>query len=67
MMEILTYVTGMFDISLFWLIIKHKGRSHFHDEIIQWLHWLFDFTYHWHFPMIKQGSKNKFDFASIGF
>jgi hypothetical protein len=33
----------LLDLSLIWLIIKHKGR-HF-DKILGWICWLYDFTY----------------------
>jgi hypothetical protein len=33
-----------FDISLFFLATKHKGKTQGNDEFICWLHWLYDFT-----------------------
>jgi hypothetical protein len=30
------------DLSLLFYIIKHRGR--YFDEMINWLHWLYDFT-----------------------
>jgi hypothetical protein len=32
------------DISLFWFIAKHKGRALDVDEVLAWLHWLYDYT-----------------------
>jgi hypothetical protein len=34
----------MIDISLLWLITKHKGRIAVVDKILEWLHWIFYFT-----------------------
>lgn len=38
------YDYTMLDVALIWFVAKHKGRFHVIDEMIQWLHWLFDFT-----------------------
>jgi hypothetical protein len=45
-MKILTYFYVTFDVALFWFFTKHKERVHGIDEILEWLHWLFDFTWH---------------------
>jgi hypothetical protein len=44
MKEVLTYAYYRFDISLFYLATKHKGKTHGNDELICCLHWLYDFT-----------------------
>jgi hypothetical protein len=44
MKELPTYACYRFDISLFCLATKHKGKTQGNDEFICWLHWLYDFT-----------------------
>jgi hypothetical protein len=44
MKELPTYAYYRFDISLFFLATKHKGKTQGNDEFICWLHWLYDFT-----------------------
>jgi hypothetical protein len=34
----------MLDVALFWHLAKHKEISHAIDDMIQWLHFIFDFT-----------------------
>jgi hypothetical protein len=38
LMEILACIYFTFDVSLFWMVTKHKGRSHGIYERIKWLH-----------------------------
>jgi hypothetical protein len=38
------YAFYRFDISLFCLATKHKGKTQGNDEFMCWLHWLYDFT-----------------------
>jgi hypothetical protein len=42
MMYILTHDIFVLDISLFWFMMKHKGR--YQGALLDWLHWLFDYT-----------------------
>jgi hypothetical protein len=42
MMYILTHDIFVLDISLFWFMMKHKGR--YQGALLEWLHWLFDYT-----------------------
>jgi len=44
LMEIPTCMYFTFDVSLFWMMTKHKGISHGIDEMLRWLHWIYDFT-----------------------
>jgi hypothetical protein len=37
-MEIPACIYLAFDVSLFWLMTKHKGRGHGIDEVLRWLH-----------------------------
>jgi hypothetical protein len=43
-MSIPTHDHFVLDISLFWFITKHKGRTFDLDEMLGWLHWLYDYT-----------------------
>jgi hypothetical protein len=42
MIYILTHDIFVLDLSLFWFMIKHKGR--YRGTLLDWLHWLFDYT-----------------------
>jgi hypothetical protein len=42
MMYILTPDIFVLDVSLFWFMMKHKGR--YQGALLDWLHWLFDYT-----------------------
>jgi hypothetical protein len=42
MMYILTHDIFVLDLSLFWFMMKHKGR--YQGALLDWLHWLFDYT-----------------------
>jgi hypothetical protein len=42
MMYILTHDIFVLDVSLFWFMMKHKGR--YQGALLNWLHWLFDYT-----------------------
>jgi hypothetical protein len=39
---VLTHEIFVLDLSLFWFMMKHKGR--YQGELLDWLHWLFDYT-----------------------
>jgi hypothetical protein len=39
-----TYAYLILDVSLFWFVTKHKGKFQGIDELIKWLHWIYDFT-----------------------
>jgi hypothetical protein len=41
MMYILTHDMFVLDVSLFWFMMKHKGR--YQGALLDWLHWLFDY------------------------
>jgi hypothetical protein len=41
MMYTLTHDIFVLDVSLFWFMIKHKGR--YQGALLDWLHWLFDY------------------------
>jgi hypothetical protein len=41
---ILTHDYFVLDIFLLWFIIKHKGRNFQFDEMLGWIHWLYDYT-----------------------
>jgi hypothetical protein len=45
MMYILTHDIFVLDVSLFWFMMKHKGR--YQGALLDWLHWLFDYTNMW--------------------
>jgi hypothetical protein len=38
----LTHVIFVLNLSLFWFMMKHKGR--YCGMLLDWLHWLFDYT-----------------------
>jgi hypothetical protein len=42
MIYILTHDIFVLDLSLFWFMMKHKGR--YRGTLLDWLHWLFDYT-----------------------
>ena len=42
MRYILTHDMFVLDVSLFWFMMKHKGR--YQGALLDWLHWLFDYT-----------------------
>jgi hypothetical protein len=42
MIYILTHDIFVLDVSLFWFMMKHKGR--YQGALLDWLHWLFDYT-----------------------
>ena len=39
---VLTHDFFVLDLSLFWFMMKHKGR--YRGTLLDWLHWLFDYT-----------------------
>jgi hypothetical protein len=41
---VLTHVIFVLNLSLFWFIMKHKGR--YQGTLLDWFHWLFDYTKH---------------------
>ena len=41
---VLTHVLFVLDLSLFWSMMKHKGR--YCGMLLDWLHWLFDYIQH---------------------
>jgi hypothetical protein len=43
-MHFLTHGIFVLDLSLFWFMMKHKGR--YRETLMDWLHWLFDYTQH---------------------
>jgi hypothetical protein len=38
----LTHVIFVLNLSLFWFMMKHKGR--YCGALLDWIHWLFDYT-----------------------
>jgi hypothetical protein len=42
LIHFLTHVIFVLDLSLFWFMMKHKGR--YRGTLLDWLHWLFDYT-----------------------
>jgi hypothetical protein len=38
------YHHSNFNVSLFSMMIKHRGKGHCGDEIMRWLHWVANFT-----------------------
>jgi hypothetical protein len=42
MMYILTHVIFVLELSLFWFMMKHKGR--YRGTLLDWLHWSFDYN-----------------------
>jgi hypothetical protein len=45
MIYVLTHDIFVLDFSLFWFMMKHKGR--YQGALLDWLHWLFDYTNMW--------------------
>jgi hypothetical protein len=43
-MHFLTHGVVVLNLSLFWLMMKHKGR--YRGTLLDWLYWLFDYTQH---------------------
>jgi hypothetical protein len=44
MIYVLTHVIFVLDLSLFWFMMKHKGR--YWGTLLDWLHWSFDYIEH---------------------
>jgi hypothetical protein len=44
MIYVLTHVIFVLDLSLFWFMMKHKGR--YCGTLLDWLHWSFDYIEH---------------------
>jgi hypothetical protein len=44
MIYILTHDIFVLDLSLFWFMMKHKGK--YHRTLLDWLHWSFDYIEH---------------------
>jgi hypothetical protein len=44
MIYVLTHVIFVLDLSLFWFMMKHKGR--YCGTLLDWLHWTFDYIEH---------------------
>jgi hypothetical protein len=42
MMNVLTHVIFVLNLSLFWFMMKHRGRCY--DVLLGWFHWLYDYT-----------------------
>jgi hypothetical protein len=42
MMYVPTHDLFVLDLSLFWFMMKHKGR--YFDTMLGWFHWLYDYT-----------------------
>jgi hypothetical protein len=42
MMHALTHVIFVLNLSLFWFMMKHRGR--YYEVLLGWFHWLFDYT-----------------------
>jgi hypothetical protein len=42
MMHALTHVIFVLNLSLFWFMMKHRGR--YYDILLGWFHWLYDYT-----------------------
>jgi hypothetical protein len=40
--HVLTHVIFVLDLSLFWFMMKHRGR--YYEILLGWFHWLFDYT-----------------------
>jgi hypothetical protein len=38
----LTHIIFVLDLSLFWFMMKHRGR--YYETLLGWFHWLFDYT-----------------------
>ena len=39
-----THIYLMVNISLFWMVTKHKGKNLNFVKMLRWLHWIFHFT-----------------------
>jgi hypothetical protein len=61
-MNFLTHGFFVLDLSLFWFMMKHKGR--YHGTLLDWLHWLFDYTQH-SSQQVSTGKKFSFTFLLI--
>jgi hypothetical protein len=61
-MHFLTHGFFVLDLSLFWFMMKHKGR--YHGTLLDWLHWLFDYTQHSN-QQVSTGKKFAFTFLLI--
>jgi hypothetical protein len=42
MIHALTHVIFVLNLSLFWFMMKHRGR--YYEILLGWFHWLFDYT-----------------------
>jgi hypothetical protein len=62
MIYILTHDIFLLDLSLFWFMMKHKGR--YQGMLLDWLHWLFDYTQHSN-QQVTTGKKFAFIFLLI--
>ena len=62
MIYILTHDIFVLDLSLFWFMMKHKGR--YRGMLLDWLHWLFDYTQH-SSQQVSTGKKFYFIFLLI--
>jgi hypothetical protein len=62
MIYILTHDIFVLDLSLFWFMMKHKGR--YRGTLLDWLHWLFDYTQH-SSQQVSTGKKFAFIFLLI--
>jgi hypothetical protein len=38
----LTHVIFVLELSLFWFMMKHRGR--YYETLLGWFHWIFDYT-----------------------
>jgi hypothetical protein len=61
-MHFLTHGIFVLDLSLFWFMMKHKGR--YRGTLLDWLHWLFDYTQH-SSQQVSTGKKFAFTFLLI--
>jgi hypothetical protein len=64
MIYILTHDIFLLDLSLFWFMMKHKGR--YQGMLLDWLHRLFDYTQHSN-QQVSTGKKFYFIFLLIDF
>jgi hypothetical protein len=62
MIYILTHDIFVLDLSLFWFMMKEKGR--YQGILLDWLHWLFDYTQH-SSQQVSTGKKFAFIFLLI--
>jgi hypothetical protein len=63
-MLFLTHGFFVLDLSLFWFMMKHKGM--YHGTLLDWLHWLFDYTQH-SSQQVSTGKKFAFTFLLVDF